>query len=82
MLLNNQWITGEIKDFNKIPWRQKHNDQNVCYKAHKALPLKEFIVISAYLKKQEKSEALHPKGTRKRTNPKLEGKEIINSELK
>ena len=27
MLLNDQWITGEIKEeFNKIPWRRKHND--------------------------------------------------------
>lgn len=75
MLLNNQWITGEIKDFNKFHGDKKHNDPNVCYKAHKAL-LKEFIVISAYLKKQEKIWSLTPKGTRKRTNPKLEGKKL------
>ena len=57
MLLNNQWITEEIKEeIKKIPrdkWKWKENDLNL-QDAGKAVLRGKFRAIQAYLRKQEK----------------------------
>ena len=57
MLLNNQWVKEEIKR-NKIPWDKWNGNttyQNLWDKAKAVLGGK-YILINAYLKKQEKSQ--------------------------
>ena len=59
MLLNNQWITEEIKeDIRKLPrdkWKWKHNNPKLMVTA-KAILRGKFIVTQSYLKKQENSQ--------------------------
>ena len=56
MLLNNKWITEEIKEKIKIYLKTNENMmiQNL-WDAAKAVLKGKFIAIQAYLKKQEKS---------------------------
>ena len=69
-LLNNQWITEEIKEeIQNIPrdkWKQKTTLQNLC----KASLRGKIITAQSYLRKQEKSQInnLTPNATRERTN--------------
>ena len=57
MLLNNRWLTEEIKEKIKNTWRQMKAKnmmiQNLC-NAAKAVLRGKFIAIQFYLKKQEK----------------------------
>ena len=85
MLLNNQWITEEIKEEIRKYLETNDNEnttiQNV-WDAAKAVPRGKFTAIQAYLKKQEKSQidnlTLHLKQSEKEEQnkpPKLaEGK--------
>ena len=75
MLLNNQWITEEIKKYLKINDNENATIQNLR-DAAKAVLRGKFIAIQSYLKKQEKTSnkqpILTPKATReKRTNKTL-----------
>ena len=85
MLLNNQWISEEIRGNQKIPkdkWKWKHDDPTL-WDAAKAVLRGRFIVIQAYLRKQEKSQITyltsHLKQLEKeQTKPKISRrKEII-----
>ena len=59
MLLNNQWITKEIKQKIKNHWETNENEsiriQNL-YDAAKEDLRRKFIVTQSYLKKEEKSQ--------------------------
>ena len=59
MLLNNQWITEEIKEEIKYYLEPNENEntmiQNLCDVAEAVLRGK-FIVIQSYLRKQEESQ--------------------------
>ena len=59
MLLNNKWLTEEIKEKIKNTWRQMKAKnmmiQNLC-NAAKAVLRGKFIAIQSYLRKQEKSQ--------------------------
>ena len=87
MLLNNQWITEEIKEEIK-KYLETHDNKNVMiqnlWDAAKAVLREKFIAIQSYLKKQEKSQIinlnLHLKELEKeeQTKPKVSRrKEII-----
>ena len=83
MLLNNQWITEEIKEEIKKYLEANDNKdatlQNLL-DAAKAVLTEKFIGIQAYIKKQEKAHIFTPKATRERTRSKVSGrKEIIKS---
>ena len=56
MLLNNQWITEEIKEeikkFIREKRKQKHNDPKTAKEDLRG----KFIAIQVYLRKQEKSQ--------------------------
>ena len=73
MLLNNQWISEKIKQKIKKHLETNENEnmmiQNLWDTA-KVILREKFIVIQAYLRKQEKSQInnLTPKATRERTN--------------
>ena len=58
MLVNNEWVTQEIKEeIKKLHgdiWKWKYNSPNVC-NAAKAVLRRKVIAIPIYLKKQEKS---------------------------
>ena len=60
MLLNNQWITEEIKDKNQElttdKWKLRHNDPKPYRVAATAVLRRKFIAVQAYLRKQEKSQ--------------------------
>ena len=73
MLLNNQWITKEIKEENKkyLETNEKEDTmiQNL-WDAAKAVLRGNFIAIQSYLRKQKKSQRNNlslPKATRERT---------------
>ena len=79
MLLENQWITEEIKE--EIKKSLEINDNENLWDAAKAVLRGKFIAIQSYLRKQEKSQinnlTLHLKQLEKeeQTKPKLvEGK--------
>ena len=55
MLLNNQWITEEIKKYQQTNENENTMIQNLWDSA-KAVLRGKFIAIQAYLKKQEKSQ--------------------------
>ena len=57
MLLNKQWIMGEIKEEIKkhLETNENTTTQNLC-DAAKAVLRGKFIAIQSYLKKQEKSQ--------------------------
>ena len=84
MLLNNQWITEEIKEEIKKYLEANDNKDTTLqnlWDAAKAVLRGKFIAIQAYLRKPEKSQinnlTLHLKQLEKdkQTNPKLaEGK--------
>ena len=89
MLLNNQWITEEIKEEMKKQKNLETNDnenttiQNLCDVA-KAVLRRKFLAIHSYLRKQEKSQIknliLHLKQLEKEEQTKLKvcrRKEII-----
>ena len=70
MLLNNQWANEEIKGKIK-KYLEKNENGNTAYQniwcEGKAVLNGRFIVIQAYLKKQEKYQTkFTPKGTRRR----------------
>ena len=87
MLLNNQWITKEIKEEIKKYLVTNDNESTMIqnlWDVAKALLRGKFIAIQSYLKKQEKSQmnnlTLHLKQIEKgkQTKPKVsEGKEIM-----
>ena len=59
MLLNNQWITEEIKEENKKYLEanvNKHKILQNLWDAAKAVLRRKFIAIQAYLRKQEKAQ--------------------------
>ena len=59
MLLNNQWITEEIKEEIKNYLEINENENTTIqdlWDAEKAVLRGKFIVIQAYLRKQEKSQ--------------------------
>ena len=59
MLLNNQWITEEIKEEIEKYLEIKDNKNTVMqnlWKAAKAVLREKFIAIQSYLRKQEKSQ--------------------------
>ena len=59
MLLNNQWITEEIKEEIKNYLETNENESTMIqdlWDAEKAVLRGKFIVIQAYLRKQEKSQ--------------------------
>ena len=59
MLLNNQWITKEIKEEIKKYLETNENENTMIqnlWDAAKAVLRRKFIAIQAYLKKQEKSQ--------------------------
>ena len=80
MLLNNQWITEEIKEEIK-KYLETNDNENMTtqnlWDAAKAVLRGRFIAIQAYLKKQEKSQVnnltLHLKTLEKeeQTKPKV-----------
>ena len=53
MLLNNQWVTEEIKKFLETNDNENTTTQNL-WDAAKAVLRGKFIAIQSYLKKQEK----------------------------
>ena len=55
MLLNNQWITEEIKKYLEINKNENTTIQNL-WDAAKAVLRGKFIPIQSYLRKQEKSQ--------------------------
>ena len=55
MLLNNQWLTEEIKKYLETNEKENMTKQNL-WDAAKAVLRGKFIVIQAYLRKQEKSQ--------------------------
>ena len=70
MLLNNQWISEEIKEeIKKYMETDENEDKMVPYlwNTAEAVPRGTFLVIQIYFKKKEKSQMnnLTPKGTRK-----------------
>ena len=73
MLLNNQWITEEIKEeIRKYLAANDNKDTTLqnLWDATKAVQRGKFIAIQAYLKKQEKAQINNltiPKGARDRT---------------
>ena len=87
MLLNNQWITEEIKEEIKKYLAAKDNKDTTLqnlWDAAKAILRRKFIVIQAHLRKQEKAQinnlTLHLKQLEreKQTRPKVNRrKEII-----
>ena len=92
MLLNNQWVNKEIKEEIKKYHETSENGnktyQNIWNTA-KAVLRGKFLVIQAYLKKQEKSQInnlnLHVKKLEKeeQTKPQIsKRKEMIRSEWK
>ena len=74
MLLNNQWITEEIKKEIKKYLETNDNENTMTqnlWDAAKAVLRGKLLAIQSYLKKQEenfKQSNLTPKGTRERTN--------------
>jgi len=71
MLLNNEWVNQEIKEEIKNYMETSEYENTMVqnlWDAAKAVLSVKFIAIQAYLKKQEKSQHLTPKGTRKRIN--------------
>ena len=89
MLLNNQWITEEIKEEIK-QYLEKNKNKNTMiqnlWAAAKAVLRSKFITISAYISKQEKYQVnslnLHQKQLEKdeQTEPKVSRrKEIIKN---
>ena len=59
MLLNNQWITEEIKEEIKNYLETNENESTMIqdlWHADRAVLRGKFIVIQAYLRKQEKSQ--------------------------
>ena len=86
MLLNNQWITKEIKKKIKKYLKTNENEnmmiQNL-WDAAKAVLRGKFIAIQSYLRKQEKSQinnqTLHPKELEKeeQTKSKVRRRKII-----
>ena len=84
MLLNNQWITEEIKEEIKQFLKKNENENmtiQTLWDTAKAVLRRNFIAIQAYLRKQEKSQinnlTLHLKQLEKeeQKTPKLaEGK--------
>ena len=59
MLLNNQWITEEIKEEIKNYLEKNENESTIIqnlWDAAKAVPRWKFIAIQYYLRKQEKSQ--------------------------
>ena len=62
MLLNNKWLTEEIKEKIKNTWRQKKVKnmmiQNLC-NAAKAVLRGKFIAIQSYLRIQEKFQIIN-----------------------
>ena len=88
MLLNNQWITEEIKEEIKKYLETNENEstmiQNLLWDTEKAVLRGKFIAIQSYLKKQENSQinnlTLHLKQLEKeeQTKPKVSRrKEIV-----
>ena len=78
MLLNNQWVTEEIKKFLETNDNENTTTQNLWDAAKTVLRVK-FIAIQSYLKKQEKhwidNLTLHPKQLEKeQKNPKISRK--------
>ena len=76
MLLNNQWITEEIKEEIK-KYLETNENKNMMIQnlqdTAKAVLRGKFIAIQAYLRKQEKSQPnLTPKVTRERTTNKTQ----------
>ena len=88
MLLNNQWITEEIKEEIKTYLETNENESTMIqnlWDTAKAVLREKFIAIQSYLRKQEKSQinnlTLHLKCLEKeeQTKPKVSRrKEIIN----
>ena len=82
MLLNNQWITKEIKKKIKKYLKTNENEnmmiQNL-WDAAKAVLRGKFIAIQSYLRKQEKSQinnqTLHPKELEKEEQRKPKSRE-------
>ena len=76
MLLNNQWITEEIKEEIKKKYLPTNDNENTTFQnlwnAAKSVLRGKSIAIQGYLGKQQKSQInnlnLTPKATRKRTN--------------
>ena len=83
MLLNNQWITGEIKEeikkYLETNWNESKTVQNLWDTA-KLVPREKFIPIQSYIKKEEKTQInnifLHLKQQEKeeKTKPKVSRK--------
>ena len=75
MLLNNQWVTEEIKEETKIPadkWKWKHDDPRKSMRCSKSSSKRE-VYSDANLPQEtrkisNKQPNLTPKATRERTN--------------
>ena len=79
MLLNNQWITEEIKEEIKKYLETNENESTMIqdlWDTAKAFLRGKFIAIQSYLRKQEKSQIkksnLIPKATRERRTNKTQ----------
>ena len=71
MLLNNQWITKEIKEEIKNCLETNENENTTVQKlweAAKEVLRGRFIAIQSYLRKQEKSQIKKPNFTPKATS--------------
>ena len=90
MLLNNQWITEEIKEEIKKYLETNENESTTIqnlWDSAKAVLKGKFIAIQSYLKKQETSQInnlnLHLKELEKegQTKPKVSGRKGIYSRM-
>ena len=86
MLLNNQWITGEIKEEIKKYLETNGNESKTVqnlWDTAKLVPREKFIPIQSYIKKEEKTQInnifLHLKQQEKeeKTKPKVSRKQEI-----
>lgn len=78
MLLNNQWVNGELKEEIKKHLENSENRNTTIqnlWNAVKAVLEGKFVITEIYLKKQEKSQinnvTLHLKELEKEQSPKL-----------
>ena len=85
VLLNNQWVTEEIKEKILKICRDNKNGNTMApnlWNTAKAILRGKYIAIQAYLRKQEKSQIITPKEIRKRRANKTQKLINITAEMK